>query len=59
MTNIEMNAMHAILYLPKAIEQLEKQLKRIADVLEKMEAKDGPTIGQIVRDAIEKGKENQ
>jgi hypothetical protein len=59
MTNIEMNAMHAIVYLPKAIEQLEKQLKRIADVLEKMEAKDGPTIGQIVRDAIEKGKENQ
>lgn len=54
MTNIEMNAMHSIVYLPKAIEEMTKQLARIADTLAKMEAKDGPTIGQIVRDALNK-----
>lgn len=58
-TQIKMNAMHAIVFLPKTIELLEKQLDRIATALEKMEKKDGPTIGQIVRDALEKGKENQ
>lgn len=59
MTNIEMSAMHSIVHLPKVIEDAVVQLKRIADVLEKMEAKDGPTIGQIVSDAIEKGKKKK
>lgn len=59
MTNIEMGAMHSIVHLPKIIEEAVVQLKRIADVLEKMEAKDGPTIGQIVSDAIEKGKKEK
>ena len=59
MTNIEMDAMHTIVHLTKVIEEAVVQLKRIADVLEKMEAKDGPTIGQIVSDAIEKGKKEK
>ena len=51
---IEERTMHAVQAIPKAIEEMTGQLKRIADVLEKMEAKDGPTIGQIVRDAMNK-----
>lgn len=56
MTNIEMSAMHSSVHLPKVIEDAVVQLKRIADVLEKMEAKDGPTIGQVVKEALEKVK---
>lgn len=59
MTNIEMGAMHSIVHLPRVIEDAVVQLKRIADVLEKMEAKDGPTIGQIVKDAIERGEQEK
>jgi len=58
MTNIEMNAMHSIMYLPKAIEEMTKQLARIADVLEKMEKKDGPTIKEIVDKAFSAEKNN-
>lgn len=56
MANIKMSAMHSIVHLPKVIEDAVVQLKRIADVLEKMEAKDGPTIGQVVKEALEKEK---
>lgn len=51
---IEERTMHAVQAIPKAIGGMTDQLRRIADVLEKIEAKDGPTIGQIVRDALNK-----
>ena len=57
MTIIEQHTM-TIGSLPKKLDEIVEQLRRIANVLEKMEEKDGPTIGQIVHDAIERGKEN-
>ena len=59
MTNIKRSAMHALVALPKAIDAATEQLKRIADTLAKMEEKDGPTIGQIVRDAIKKSESSK
>ena len=56
MTVIEERTMRAVQAIPKAIGGMTDQLRRIADALEKMEAKDGPTIGQIVRDALERGE---
>ena len=59
LTQIEIDMMHSLVYMPKVLGEIADYLKRIATALEKMEAKDGPTIGQVVRDALEKGKENQ
>lgn len=58
MTNIELSAMHAVVALPKVLGEIADHLRRIADTLEKMERKDGPTIGQVVKDALEKGRKN-
>ena len=55
-TQIEVDAMRSIVHMPKVLGEIAGCLKRIATALEKMEEKDGPTIGQIVRDALEKGK---
>jgi hypothetical protein len=59
MTQIEFDTCHYIQMIPKCLDEVKKQLSRIANVLEKMEAKDGPTIGQIVRDAIERGEQEK
>lgn len=58
MTNIELGAMHAVVALPKVLGEIAGYLKRIANTLGKMEEKDGPTIGQVVKDALEKGRKN-
>ena len=58
MTNIELGAMHAVVAIPKMLGEVAGQLRRIADTLEKMEGKDGPTIGQAVKDALEKGRKD-
>lgn len=52
MTTIELGAMHALVALPGAIAHATAQLERIANALERMGAKDGPTVKEIVEKAF-------